>query len=1141
MLKAIQSFLGGSRNERELKRIWPIVDQINEIAESLKELSDDELRGKTASFREALREAVAEIEAELADVKAELRGARDEEEETSDGRQELSIAERHDVYAQLDNLEKEWLDVTEATLDEILPEAFAVIKETCRRMVGKEWEAGGAVITWDMVPYDVQLLGSVVLHKGRIAEMKTGEGKTLVAVASIYLNALVGRGVHVVTVNPYLAKRDAEWMGPIYEFHGLKVDCVDAYEPHSTARRNAYLADVTYGTNNEFGFDYLRDNSFVSDPEQLVQRPHHFAIVDEVDSVLIDEARTPLIISGPVPQADSGPYEELKPFVEKLVFAQQKLVAQFVSQAEKLLNEKAEGGDALDRKRVSELDEEAGLALLRAQRGYPRNKKLIKLKSETGVEQLLRKTEYYYLQDNARNMPFVDEELYFALDEKQHSIEMTEKGRAFVANSTGKDPDFFIIPDLGEEIARLEDELETRVVELREELDAQEGLTDEKRQNKFDNDRRVLRNEMDDRRRTLYSLYSERSERIHSVNQLLRAYTLFEKDVEYIVQEGKVMIVDVHTGRVLSGRRYSDGLHEAIEAKEDVKVETATQTYATITLQNYFRLYSKLAGMTGTAETEASEFYEIYKLDVNVIPTNEPIARDDLEDLVFRSKREKYNAAIDKIREYHEKGQPVLVGTTSVEVSETLSRMLKRSGIQHNVLNAKRDRAKSEALIVAEAGRKSAVTIATNMAGRGTDIKLGPGVTDLGGLAILGTERHESRRIDLQLRGRSGRQGDPGESQFYVSLEDDLMRLFGSDRTARIMDRMGLQEGEVITHRMVTKSIERAQAKVEQNNFAIRKRQLEYDDVLNAQREVIYSRRMHALKGDRLHADILDMLQDVVAGIVEKYYGAGDIDGLRDELLRILAFDFTIDRETFVQLGEDGVIDRVYEAVTDFYRAKRRALARPFHNGVKQILESDLETKPEKLHVQFTDGRKLLRAVCDVQAALETDGHEVNDALERVAVMATIDEKWTDHLRELDELKSGIGLRAFGQKDPLLEYKMEAFKLFQQMIEDLNQDSISLVMRAGPLAHDDRTSRDRPPAAARAQRPASRLDQRRATASHETSQGYGVKMGNVTSEGGGRRDPTTKAQPVVTAERVGRNDPCPCGSGKKYKHCHGRS
>ena len=1141
MLKAIQSFLGGSRNERELKRLWPIVDQINEVAETLRNLSDDELKARTPEFRKRLRDAVAEIEAERAEVSAELRGPKEEEDEESETPRELSLTERQDVYAQLDSLDKEWLEVTETTLDEILPEAFAVFKETCRRMIGREWEAGGSMVKWDMVPYDVQLIGGIVLHKGRIAEMKTGEGKTLVAVAAIYLNALVGRGVHIVTVNPYLAKRDAEWMGPILEFHGLRVDCIDSYEPHSTARRNAYLADVTYGTNNEFGFDYLRDNSFVNDPEQLVQRPHHFAIVDEVDSVLVDEARTPLIISGPVPQADAGPYEELKPFVEKLVFAQQKVVAQFVGQAEKLLQEGDEGGEAMDRKRQAELEEDAGLALLRAQRGYPRNKKLLKLKSETGVEQLLRKTEYFYLQDNARNMPLVDEELYFALDEKQHSIEMTEKGRDFITTSTGRDPDFFVIPDLGEEVAKLENDLEARVAALHDELASHEDLSEEKRQNKFDNDRRVLRNEIEDRRRQLYTLYSERSERIHSVNQLLRAYTLFEKDVEYIVQDGKVMIVDVHTGRVLSGRRYSDGLHEAIEAKEDVKVESATQTYATITLQNYFRLYSKLAGMTGTAETEAAEFYEIYKLDVNVIPTNKPITRDDMEDLVFRSKREKYKAAIDKIAEYHEKGQPVLVGTTSVEVSETLSRMLKRSGIQHNVLNAKRDRAKSEALIVAEAGRKSAVTIATNMAGRGTDIKLGPGVTDLGGLAILGTERHESRRIDLQLRGRSGRQGDPGESQFYVSLEDDLMRLFGSDRTARIMDRMGLQEGEVITHRMVTKSIERAQAKVEQNNFSIRKRQLEYDDVLNAQREVIYSRRMHALKGDRLHTDILDMLQDVVASIVENHYGDGDLDGMRDELLRVLAFDFNIDRDTFVRLGEDGVTDRVYQAVTEYYRAKRRALARPFFNGVRQIMESDLETKPEKLHVAFTDGRRVYRAVCDVAASLETEGHEVNDALERVAVMVTIDEKWTDHLRELDELKSGIGLRAFGQKDPLLEYKMEAFKLFQQMLEELNQDAISLVLRSGPLAQDERGGRDRPPAAGRTQRPGVRLDQRKATASHETTEGYGVKLGNQSPDGGARRDPTVKAQPAVTADRVGRNEPCPCGSGKKYKHCHGRA
>jgi len=1005
-------------------------------------------------------------------------------------------------------------------------------------MIGREWEAGGATIRWDMIPYDVQLIGAIVLHRGNIAEMKTGEGKTLVAVAAVYLNALVGRGVHLVTVNPYLAKRDSEWMGPIFGFHGLTVDCIDSHEPHSPARRAAYRADVTYGTNNEFGFDYLRDNSFVSDPDQLVQRPHHYVIVDEVDSVLIDEARTPLIISGPVPQADAGPYDDLKPFVEKLVRVQQNLVAKLATDGERLLKER--DTDGIDRKRVGELEEEAGLALLRAHHGFPRSKKMMKLKTTTGVEQLLKKTEYFYLQDNARNMPFVDEELYFALDEKMHSIEMTDKGREFIADTTGKDPDFFIIPDLGEEVATLEAERDTRFLELEERLGSDESLSEEKRQNKLDNERRKIRNDIEEKRRELYQLYSERSERIHSVNQLLRAYTMFEKDVEYIVQDGKVQIVDEHTGRVLSGRRYSDGLHEAIEAKESVKVETATQTYATITLQNYFRLYSKLAGMTGTAETEAAEFFEIYKIEVSAIPTNEPVIREDLEDLVYRTKREKYNAAIDKIREYNESGQPVLVGTTSVEVSETLSRMLKRRGIKHNVLNARRDRAKSEAMIVAEAGRKGAVTIATNMAGRGTDIKLGPGVTDLGGLAILGTERHESRRNDLQLRGRSGRQGDPGESQFYVSLEDDLMRLFGQDRTARIMDRMGLQEGEVITHRMVTKSIERAQKKVEQNNFSIRKRQLDYDDVLNAQREVIYSRRMHALQGERLHADILDMLQQFVMQVVGKYYGDGDVDGLRDEVLRILAFDFEMDRETFVKLGEDGVVDHVYDGAVAFYQSKRRALAQPFLMGVRQLAESDVEDKPTKLVVQFTDGRKVLRAICDIEKTLESDGYEINDALERVAMLATIDEKWTDHLRELDELKSGIGLRAFGQKDPLLEYKMEAFGLFQQMLEHLNREVVSLALRSGPLAQGEQRTGDRAPIRGRARGP--RLDRSRAQATHESSGGTGVNLGRATGSAGdaSRRDPTTKAQPVTAGAKIGRNDPCPCGSGKKYKQCHGR-
>ncbi len=1138
MIKLIQKLLGGSRNDREIKRLWPLVREINQIAETYQSFSDDELRGKTQEFKQRIRDAVAEIEAEQAETAERLRSTYAEPHVGGDGEaselRDLSLAERQDLYDRLDHLETEWAETIEEVLEEILPEAFAVIKETCRRFLGKEWQAGGTTILWEMVPYDVQLIGGIVLHRGNIAEMKTGEGKTLVAVAPVYLNALVGRGVHLVTVNPYLAQRDSEWMGPLFAFHGLTVECIDRHEPHSRQRREAYQADITYGTNNEFGFDYLRDNSFVIDPNQLVQRGHHFAIVDEVDSVLVDEARTPLIISGPVPHADEGAFAELKPNVEQVVRAQQRLVAQLVTEAETLLAQRDAAAES-DRKAAAELEEKAGLALLRAHRGFPKNPKFIKLKNEPGVGALLQKTEYYYLQDNARNMPFVDEELYFAFDEKQRSIEMTGKGQEYIGKTAGQDASFFVIPDLGEEVAKLEHWQRDELANLESSLAADETLSDEKREHKLEHEQRVLHNQLDEKKRALYALYSERSTRIHSVNQLLKAYVLFEKDVEYIVEEGRVKIVDEHTGRVMHGRRYSDGLHEAIEAKEGVKVERATQTYATITLQNYFRMYTKLSGMTGTAETEASEFFQIYKLDVFVIPTHKPIVRNDEEDLLYRSRREKYTAVMDKIHEYHERGQPVLVGTTSVDVSETISRMLKRQNIPHNVLNARADRQKTEAMIVAEAGQRGAVTIATNMAGRGTDIKLGPGVRELGGLAILGTERHESRRIDLQLRGRSGRQGDPGESQFYVSLEDELMRLFGQDRTARIMDRLGLKEGEVITHSMVTKSIERAQKRVEQNNFAIRKRQLEFDDVLNAQREVIYDRRMHALKGERLRGDILDMLRTYVESLVSRHYDEGDLEGLRSELLRQLAFDFEIDRELFLKLGDDGLVDRIYDAAVETYSTKRRSLARPFFAAVQRLVESDLEEKPERLYVDFTDGRRLLRATVRVEDALKTEGMEIGDALERVAVLATIDERWTEHLRELDDLKEGIGLRAYGQKDPLLEYKMDAFNQFQQLLEQVNQEVTSLVFKAGPLVDGQRATADRPPVRGRQQ---ARMDAARAQATKESVANFSVTSRG--GEDGGRRDPTTKQQPIINADTVGRNDPCPCGSGKKFKHCHGR-
>jgi preprotein translocase subunit SecA len=1140
MLQFLQKVLGGNSNERELKKLRPVVEEINRLYPALAALSDDELRAKTAAFKAQIREAVAPIEEEQAEVRARLKTSGEDVSGEPGGDGEaaesgaLSVRERQDLYARLDDLEGEWLDAAEDVLEEILPEAFAVVKETARRHVGTTWTAGGSEVTWDMVPFDVQLIGGIALHRSSVAEMKTGEGKTLVAVAPIYLNALVGRGVHVVTVNPYLSTRDSEWMGPIFEFHGLTVGCIDKYEAHSPGRKAAYRADITYGTNNEFGFDYLRDHSFVIDPEHLVQRGHHYAIVDEVDSVLIDEARTPLIISGPVPQADDDRYQELQPLVDRLVMDQQRLAARFVAEAERLLKERDAAQEAGDKKKANQAEEDAGLALLRAQRGFPRNKRLTKVKGEPGVEQLLRKTEFFYLQDNAKRMPEVDEPLHFALDEKLHQIEMTDQGREFVAKSAGTDAGFWVIPDVGEEIARIEVALEAKKAAMYEELRGQ-ALSDTERDAQAVEQLQTLNAEAETQKRELYSLYSQRNELIHAVNQLLRAYTLYEKDVEYIVQDDKVMIVDEHTGRVLPGRRYSEGLHQAIEAKEKVKVQAATQTYATVTIQNYFRLYSKLAGMTGTAETEAEEFFKIYKLPVVVIPTNKPVTRADVEDLVYKTKRAKYNAVLDKIREYHASGQPVLVGTTSVEVSETLSRLLQRDKIPHNVLNAKANRAQQEAQIVAAAGREGAVTIATNMAGRGTDIKLGPGVKEKGGLAILGTERHESRRIDLQLRGRSGRQGDPGESVFYVSLEDDLMRLFGHDRTARIMDKLGMQEDEVIQHKWITKGIERAQSKVEQNNFGIRKRQLEYDDVLNSQREVIYDRRMHALQGERLRGDILEMLREFVERTVREHFEDGGLDEVREALMRRLAFDFRVEREEALRLGADGLVERILDAATAHYRKKRATVARPFFQSARQMVQQFPEgERPERLYVDFTDGRRLLRATVKLDDVLASEGQEINDALERSAVLQVIDGRWTEHLRDLDEVKEGVGLRAYGQKDPLIEYKMEAFRLFKEMVEEVDEEVVGLVFKAGPVVQQPGAAAPRPAAQA-APRP--RLDARRATAGRDASMDDSIHIGTEGGNGAapnaaGRRaaqtpaerDPSVKAAPVVSEKLHGRND-----------------
>lgn len=1110
------SKLFGSKSDKDLKHIQPIIEEIKSWEDEMKSLSDEELKNRTQRFKQQIQDATKETQERLDEVKRQLNSLGDD----------ISLEDRHALNEEYAELDQEWLDIAEDVLDEILPEAFAVLKETCARFVGKSWEVAGNTIIWNMIPYDVQLIGAIVLHQGKIAEMKTGEGKTLVAVFPAYLNALVGRGVHVITVNTYLAQRDAQWNAPILEFHGLKVDCIDKYQPNTEERRKAYRADITYGTNNEFGFDYLRDN-MVGTKEMLVQHKHHYTIVDEVDSVLIDEARTPLIISGPVPQDNqSQKYVELKPRVANLVDAQKKLVAKFINEGEEAL-EKGE-------------EDKAGLALFRAQRGFPKNKKFMKLMQEPHIQKLVQRTEYFYLQDSAKNMHIVDEALFYAVDMKQNSIEMTEMGREFITPSN-EDPNFFVIPDLGEETTNINEEFEKKQREEIDSLTQNKDFSPEYREAQIAKVKEDLKREKANRMSELYRMFSERSERIHSVNQLLKAYTMFERDDEYIVQDGKVQIVDEHTGRVMTGRRYSDGLHQAIEAKENVKVEASTQTYASITLQNYFRMYHKLAGMTGTAVTEESEFFEIYKLEVIEIPTNVPVQRNDLEDIIYRTKREKYNAILDKIREYNEKGQPVLVGTTSVEVSEMLSRMLKRNGINHNVLNAKQHQKESE--IVKEAGQLGAVTIATNMAGRGTDIKLSQEVKDAGGLAIIGSERHESRRIDLQLRGRAGRQGDPGESQFYVSLEDDLMRLFG-DNLANAMERFSFEEGEALQHRMLTRSLERAQSKVEQNNFSIRKRQLEYDDVLNNQRKVIYGRRKNALLGDRLTSEILVMLEDMVSNIANELYPLGDYEGIKERLLRHLAVDIEIDRERWAQLGPDGMTDELVRKCLEFYRNKEKRISEPFYQVLKQIEESPQENKPTAVQIAFTDGSRGLRVVVDVQEALANEGREVLRALERFAVLSIIDEKWMEHLRELDSVKEGIGLRAFGQRDPLREYKKEAFEMFMTLVDEINTEVVSLIWRAVPEINADQRNLKQ----ARPGEQKSRVDLSKLRAQQADASNMGIRFGEPSHSGngdmqraaagaGGRQ---VKQEPVVVADKVGRNDPCPCGSGKKYKQCHGK-
>ena len=1091
MLGFVKKMLG-NKSERDVKEIQPIVEKTLEIYPTLKDLSNDELRAMTGDFKQRINAYLVEKEKEIEALKAEIDS------------EDVEIEEKEKLYASLDKLDKESYELTQEILNEILPEVFSVMRETSRRFVEKEylevtatemdrelaarkesievigdkaryhssWMAGGNMIRWDMVHYECQLGGGIVLHEGKIAEMATGEGKTLVATLPVYLNALPGKGVHIVTVNDYLARRDSEWMGTLYEFHGLKVDCIDKHEPNSDARRQAYLADVTFGTNNEFGFDYLRDN-MTSLPEELVQREHNYVIVDEVDSVLIDDARTPLIISGPTPKGENQLFDNLKPQVTKLYNAQRNLVNKLLAEAKSLASQP----DTQDNVK------KMGDQLLRCHHGLPKHKPVIKYLSEPGMKALMQKTQNFYMQEQSKNMHIIDDELFFVIDEKNNTIELTEKGIDLLTESY-EEANFYILPDIGSELAELDNK----------------DLKD---------------SELIEKKNVLMRDYSIKSERVHTVNQLLKAYALFEKDVEYVVMENKVKIVDEQTGRILEGRRYSDGLHQAIEAKENVKIEAATQTYATITLQNYFRMYNKLAGMTGTAETEAGELWDIYKLDVVVIPTNKPIIRDDREDLVYKTKREKFNALIEEIKDLVDHGRPVLVGTTSVETSELLSRMLKRVNIPHNVLNAKLHA--KEADIVAEAGKPGTVTIATNMAGRGTDIKLGPGVKEAGGLAIIGTERHESRRVDRQLRGRSGRQGDPGSSQFFVSLEDDLMRMFGSERIAKIMDSMGIEDGEVIQHGMISKSIERAQKKVEENNFGIRKRLLEYDDVMNIQREAIYKKRHHALFGDRLAVDIANMIYDVCEASSLDYQDNKDYEGLKMELLKEFATDCPISEKEFDSMNSDDLITTVYETAYKRYKDKNASIAERVFPVVKSVLEN--ETQYENIAVPVTDGLKTMQVVANLKKAYEDKGKEVVLSIEKGVVLGMIDNAWKDHLREMDDLKQSVQNAAYEQKDPLLIYKFESFELFKSMMMQTNREIISFLIKCDVPMQADNVQEAQ----------TRKLDRQRLK--EERSDLLSQAHSNTQERG--------RPQPVKVEKKVGRNEPCPCGSGKKYKHCHG--
>jgi len=1086
------SKLFGNKSDKDITSLQPLVQKINEFATSYTAISDDELRAVTSSLRARINEHLKSIDDQIAELKHKIATIDSDD-----------LSAKDEFFEEIDKLEEKRNDSLEDILQELLPEAFAVMKETARRLTdnkqltvtandndknlattkphikiqgsqavySNQWTAAGAEITWNMVHYDVQLIGGIVLHQGKIAEMATGEGKTLVSTLPAFLNALSNRGVHLVTVNDYLAKRDSEWNAPLFEFHGLTVDCIDKHSPNSDDRKNAYLADITYGTNNEFGFDYLRDN-MVHSKDEMVQRAHHYAMIDEVDSVLVDDARTPLIISGPVPKGDIHEFAELKPRVEKLVSAQKKLVNTFLSDAKRLI---AEG-------KTSEKEGAGGLALFRAHRGLPKNKALIKFLSEPGMKQLLTKVENTFLADNQKQMPMADAPLYFTIEEKQNSIDLTDKGIDLI--SDGSDSSFFILPDIGSAVADID------------------KLT-------IDDEAKIAKKDV------LISEYSEKSERIHSVNQLLKAYTLFEIDDEYIVQDGKIKIVDEQTGRVLDGRRYSDGLHQAIEAKENVKVEASTQTYATITLQNYFRMYHKLCGMTGTAETEAGEFWEIYKLDVVVIPTNKPIVRDDRNDLIYKTVRTKFNAVIDEVIKLTEAGRPVLVGTTSVEISELLSRMLKMKGIKHNVLNAKQHQREAE--IVAEAGQPRAVTIATNMAGRGTDIKITEEVRKAGGLAIVGTERHDSRRVDRQLRGRAGRQGDPGSSQFFVSMEDELMRLFGGERAAGLMDKFGFKDDEVIEHPWMNKNIENAQRKVEQNSFATRKHLLEYDDVMNKQRTVIYKRRRNALFGDRLETDLSDMLYDWCNSHIDSYHKDGDYEGFSLELIREFAVQTTIDEEAFSNLKHDELAEKLYMELKDAYKRKSKSLKEEAMPVLKNI-HKEKGAQIENIIIPFTDGKGVFQLVTNLDQAVETEGKDMVLSFEKMVTLSIIDDEWKDHLRELDDLKQAVRNASYEQKDPLLIYKLESFDLFKALIDKVNSDVLTRLFKSKIHSTNE-----------------NQVKEARNLPKSDNSKLQTSRSENLSSNADGER----QKAPTKADLKVGRNEPCPCGSGKKFKHCHG--